>query len=159
MTIAKNQSISEPLLIDVSNTALDSAEQLERLQSDNPALHLELTKDGQLIVGQSGLAAFETEVPLPQRDTEMASPYRSGKYDGTELTPSEDQKSVTHQPQSPKVLNFSEMTLQERTDAIEQHKKHRQEIIDGLTPEELEISNQQFEHMFKQLAESRNYNY
>jgi hypothetical protein len=51
------------------------------------------------------------------------------------------------------------MTLQERTDAIEQHKKHRQEIIDGSTPEELEISNRQFEHMFKQLAESRSYNY
>ena len=66
MTIAKNQSISEPLLIDVRNTTLDSAEQLERLQSDNPALHLELTKDGQLIVGESGVATFETEVPLPQ---------------------------------------------------------------------------------------------
>ena len=159
MTIAKNQSISQPLLIDVSNTTLHSAEQLERLQSDNPALHLELTAEGQLIVGQSGVAAFETEVPLPQRDAEIASPDTSGKYNGTELTPSEDKKSVTHQPQSPKILNFSEMTLQERTDAIEQHKKHREEIIDGLTPEELEISNRQFEHMFRQLAESRNYNY
>lgn len=159
MTIAKNQSISKPLLIDVRNTTLDSVEQLERLQSDNPALHLELTKDGQLIVGESGVAAFETEVPLPQRGAEMASPDTLGKYNGTEFTPSEDRESVNHQPQSPKVLNFSEMTLQERTDAIEQHKKHRQEIIDGLTPEELEISNRQFEHMFKQLAESRNYNY
>jgi hypothetical protein len=65
----------------------------------------------------------------------------------------------THQPQSSKVLNFSEMTVKERIDAIENHKKNRQAIVDSLTPEELELSNQQFEHMFKQLEESRNYNY
>jgi hypothetical protein len=138
MTIAKNHPISQPLLINVSNTTFHSAEQLERLKSDNPDLHIELTAEGQLVVGEIGVAAFETEA-----------------------SPSLDRKSVsgfTPQTQSPKVLNFSEMTLQERVDAIENHKKHRQEIIDALTPEELEISNQQFEHMFKQLAESRNYN-
>ena len=159
MTIAKDLLQPQPLHIDVSNTALHSAEQLERLRLDNPDLHRELTKDGKLIVGESDVAALQTEVSPLQRGEEMASPDTSEKNNGTELTPSEDRKSVTHQHQSPKVLNFSEMTLQERTDTIEQHKKHRQEIIDGLTPEELEISNRQFEHMFRQLAESRNYNY
>jgi hypothetical protein len=159
MTIAKDLSQPQPLHIDVSNTALYSAEQLERLRLDNPDLHLELTKDGQLVVGETDVAALQPEVSPLQKGEEMASPDTSEKNNGTELTPSEDQKSVTHQPQSSKVLNFSEMTLQERTDAIERHKKHRQEIIDGLTPEELEISDRQFEHMFKQLAESRNYNY
>lgn len=158
MTIAKDHSHSQPLLIDVSNTPLHSAEQLERLRLDNPDLHLELTAEGQLIVGESGVAALQIEVSPLQRDEEMVSSNTSGKNNGTELTPSEDRKSVTRQPQSPKALNFSEMTLQERVDAIENHKKHRQEIIDGLTPEELEISNRQFEHMFKQLA-SRNHNY
>jgi hypothetical protein len=159
MTIAKNHPIDRALLIDVSNTALHSAEQLERLKLDNPDLHLELTAEGRLIVGESGVAALPTEVSPLQMDEEMFSFDSSQKNNGTELTPSEDRKSVTHHPPSPKVLNFAEMTLQERTDAIENHKKHRQEIIDGLTPEELEISDRQFEHMFKQLAESRNYNY
>ena len=158
MTIAKDLS-PQLFHVDVSNTPLYSAEQLEQLRLDNPDLHLELTKDGKLIVGESDVAALQTEVSPLQRGEEMASPDTSEKNNGTELTPSEDRKSVTHQPQSPKVLNFSEMTLQERTDTIEQHKKHRQEIIDGLASEELEISNRQFEHMFKQLAESRNYNY
>ena len=159
MTIAKDLSQPQPLHIDVSNTALYSAEQLERLRLDNPDLHLELTKDGKLIVGETDVAALQTEVSPLQKGQEMASPDTSDKNNGTELTLSEERKSVTRQPQSPKVLNFSEMTLQERTDAIEKHKNHRKEIIDGLTPEDLEISNQQFEHMFKQLAESRNYNY
>jgi propanediol utilization protein len=39
MTVAKNYIRSQPLLIDVSNTAIHlSPEQFERLQSDNPDL-------------------------------------------------------------------------------------------------------------------------
>ena len=159
MTIAQNHSHLQPLLIDIRNTPLHSTEQLERLRLDNPDLHLELTAEGQLIVGESSVAALQTEASPLQIIEEIAVADTAGKNNGTELTSSGDRASATDQHQSPKALNFSEMTLRERLDAIENHKKHRQGIIDGLTPEELEVSDRQFEHMFKQLAESRNYTY
>ena len=156
MTIAKNHTRPQPLLIDVSNTDIHlSPAQLERLQSDNPALNLELTVEGKLVVGD--LASFEDS----SQDEEISLSVVSGS-NVIEPIPSQDRESVdkfTHQPQISKVLNFSEMTVQERVEAIEKHKKNRQAIIDSLTPEELELSNHQFEHMFKQLEESRNYNY
>jgi hypothetical protein len=159
MTVAKNHTRPQPLLIDVSNTDIHlSLAQFKRLQSDNPDLRLELTTEGKLIVGDLPAASFEEEVS--SQEEAIFSSVTSGN--AKELTTLQDLESVsefTHQPQSSKVLNFSEMTVKERIDAIENHKKNRQAIVDSLTPEELELSNQQFEHMFKQLEESRNYNY
>jgi hypothetical protein len=156
MTIAKNHTKPQPLLIDVSNTDIHlSPAQLERLQNDNPNLSLELTTEGKLIVGD--LASLEDS----SQDEEISLSVVSGSS-VIEPIPSQDRESVdkfTYQPQVSKVLNFSEMTVQERFDVIEKHKENRQAIVDSLTPEELERSNQQFKHMFKQLEESRNYNY
>ncbi len=159
MTIAKNHTRPQPLLIDVSNTDIHlSLAQFKRLQSDNPDLRLELTTEGKLIIGDLPAASFEKEVS--SQEEAILSSVTSGN--AKELTTLQDLESVIefmHQPQIPKVLNFSEMTVEERTDAIENHKKNRQAIIDSLTPEELERSNQQFDRMFKQLEESREYNY
>ena len=45
MTAAKNYSTPQPLVINVSNTDIHlSPAQLDRLQSDNPDLQLELTE-------------------------------------------------------------------------------------------------------------------
>jgi hypothetical protein len=159
MTVAKNHTRPQPLLIDVSNTDIHlSLAQFKRLQSDNPDLRLELTTEGKLIVRDLPAASFEEEVSSQSKITPSSVVSGNAK----ELTSPQDLESVsefTQDPQSSKVLNFSEMTVQERIEAIENHKKNRQAIIDSLTPEELELSNQQFEHMFKQLDESRNYNY
>ena len=55
-----------------------------------------------------------------------------------------------------KVLNFSEMTQEERDAAIENYKKARRKIVDDATPSELEESDRQFERAFKLIEESRN---
>jgi hypothetical protein len=71
MTVAKNHTRPQPLLIDVSNTDIHlSLAQFKRLQSDNPDLRLELTTEGKLIVGDLPAASFEEEVssqnkPIP----------------------------------------------------------------------------------------------
>jgi hypothetical protein len=45
MTVAKNRSVLQPLVIDVSNIDINlSPAQLDRLQSNNPDLQLELTE-------------------------------------------------------------------------------------------------------------------
>lgn len=54
-----------------------------------------------------------------------------------------------------KVLNFSEMTQEERDAAIENYKKARRKIVDDATPSELEESDRQFERAFKSIEESR----
>ena len=78
MTIAKDLSQPQPLRIDVSNTTLYSAEQLKRLQSDNPDLQMELTEDGKLIVMSPDNIA---------RD--------AGEYSFVELTAAETARRVT----------------------------------------------------------------
>jgi hypothetical protein len=71
MTIADDRIISQPLLLDVSNTAIQvSPEQLEQLRHNNPALKLELMEDGKLMV-----------------ESREVSP--SDKYEFRELTPEE----------------------------------------------------------------------
>lgn len=161
MSITKDISQPQPLVINFTHSDIHlSPAQFERLQSDNPDLRLRLTAEGKLIVGDPVAAVFE-EVVSSKKD--IMPPAEVPENDNaTQIIPLQHQESVSefmHQPQASKALNFAEMTMQGRVDAIEKHKKNRQAIIDSLTPEELDLSNQQFEHMFKQLEESRDYNY
>ncbi len=161
MSITKDLSQPQPLVLDFSHSEIHlSPAQFERLQNDNPDLRLELTAEGKLIIGDP-VAAFFEEVVSSKNDVINPSVVTEN-YNDTEIISSQNRESVSkfmHQPQTSKALNFAGMTMQERIDAIEKHKNNRQAIIDSLTPEELDLSNQQFEHMFKQLEESRNYNY
>jgi hypothetical protein len=91
MTIAQNHP--QPLLIDLNNTDIHLLpEQLERLQTSNPDLHLELTEDGKLIVlaGASVAERFEAsvveEVSSPESDP-ITQSTSLGKYQFPELTP------------------------------------------------------------------------
>jgi hypothetical protein len=88
MTIAHDRAISQPLLLDVSNTALQvSPEQLEQLRHNNPALKLELLEDGKLVVESKEVS-------------------RSDRYEFGELTPEEIAQRVA------KIERFTEWKRQ-----------------------------------------------
>ena len=64
MTVAKDHPNTQPLLIDISNTALHSIEQLELLRNGNPDLTLELTEEGKLSVMSPKIRGNGTEKTL-----------------------------------------------------------------------------------------------
>jgi hypothetical protein len=138
MTIAKNHPISEPLLINVSNTTLHSAEQLERLQSDNPDLQMELTEDGKLIVIPSDNIARDpagsaTKVSL-QLDKPISHPTSLGEYGFVELTAAETAR---------------------RAAMVERRIERERQEWDSFTPEQKAEHDRQFDELYESLAESR----
>lgn len=140
MTVAQNPKDQQPLHLNIRSANLHvTPEQFERLCIDNLDLRLELTQDGQLIIIFSAVVSEHAEAPAekeasPQEERPNSHPTSSAKYNFVELIPEE--------------------TVQ-RVAALERYQKSRQKIIDSLTPEELEVSNKQFEDMFKMLDESR----
>jgi hypothetical protein len=64
MTVAKDHPNAQPLLINISNTALHSIEQLELLRNGNPDLKLELTEEGKLSVMSPEIRGNGTEKTL-----------------------------------------------------------------------------------------------
>jgi hypothetical protein len=134
MTVAKNYIRSQPLLIDVSNTAIHlSPEQFERLQSDNTDLSLELTVDGKLIVGDRPEKSVADAESSP--DTNSISHLSSSeKYQFVELTPEETAR---------RVAAFNSFTERQR------------QRWESLTPEEQAQSDRQFDELYKYLEESR----
>jgi hypothetical protein len=140
MIVAKNHPSTKPLVLNISNTALHlSPEQLERLQIDNPDLKLELAENGKLLLIplttiNEQVEASTVEEVSSQGSISMAHSTSSGTYQLPELSAEETAR---------------------RVGMIERHQARRQEIIDSMTPEELEASNQQFDDMFKILEESR----
>jgi hypothetical protein len=138
MTIAQNHP--QPLLIDLNNTDIHlSPEQLERLQTSNPDLYLELTEDGKLIAFPSSsvaeqVEAFEVEeVPSLERDS-ISQSTSSGKYRFPELTPTE---------------------IARRVAAFERFQERQRQRWKSLTPEEQAEHDRQFEALYKSLEESR----
>jgi hypothetical protein len=138
MTIAQNHP--QPLIIDLNNTDLHlSPEQLERLQTSNPDLHLELTEDGKLIVlaGASVAERFEAsvveEVSLLESNP-ITQSTSLGKYQFPELTPTE---------------------IARRVAACERFKERQRQRWESLTPEERAEHDRQFEALYKSLEESR----
>jgi hypothetical protein len=140
MTIAKNHSTLQPLIINVSNTDLYlSPEQLDRLRSDNPDLNLELTEDGKLMailaesVDERGEAVAASE-GSPQQSSTIANSISSGKYQFPELTPAE---------------------IARRVAMVEKHQQKRAQMWNSLTPEEQAESNKQFENLYRLLEDAR----
>jgi hypothetical protein len=140
MTVAKNHSTPQPLIIDVSNTALHlSPEQLDRLRLGNPDLNLELTEDGKLMaipaesVGERGEAAVASEVS-PQQSSPIADSIPLEKYQFPELTPTE---------------------IARRVAMVEKHQQERAQMWNSLTLEEQAESNRQFENLYKLLEDAR----
>jgi hypothetical protein len=138
MTIAQNHP--QPLLIDLSNTALQfSPEQLELLRASNPDLHLELTEDGKLIafpassVAERVEASVVEEVPSPESNP-IAQSTSLGKYQFPELTPEE---------------------IARRVAAFERFQERQRQRWESLTPEEQAEHDRQFEALYKSLEESR----
>ena len=138
MTIAKDLSQPQPLRIDVSNTTLYSAEQLERLQSDNPDLQMELTEDGKLIVmspdniaRDAGGSAVEVS---PQDDKSITHPTSSGEYSFVALTAAETARRVT---------------------MVERRIERERQEWDSFTLEQKAEHDRQFDELYESLAESR----
>jgi hypothetical protein len=138
MTIAKNHP--QPLLIDVSNTDIHlSPEQLERLQTSNPDLHLELTENGKLIVLAGSSIAERVEASVVEKVPSLESnpitqSTSSGKYQFPELTPTE---------------------IARRVAACERFKESRRQRWESLTLEERAEHDRQFKALYKSLEESR----
>ncbi len=138
MTIAQNHP--QPLLIDLSNTAiLLSPEQFELLRTSNPNLHLELTEDGKLIampsssVAERVEASVVEEVPSPE-SSPISPSTSSGKYQFPELTLTE---------------------IARRVAAFERFQERQRQRWKSLTPEEQAEHDRQFEALYKSLEESR----
>jgi hypothetical protein len=140
MTVAKNYSTLQPLILDFSNTDIHlSPAQLEQLQGDNPSLSLELTADGKLaviypdIIGdRQDASAIETESsPDHSSISQSAS---SNKYQFVELTPEETARRVT---------------------AFNRFLERQHQQWESLTPEEQAQSDRQFDELYKSLEESR----
>ena len=132
MTIANDRSHSLPLLIDVSNTALHSAEQLERLQSDNPNLQMELTEDGKLsVIAPKDIAGDAAGSVADNPITQLTS---VGASSFGELTAAETARRV--------------MMVERRTE------RERQEW-DSFTPAQKAEHDRQFDELYESLAESR----
>lgn len=140
MTVAKNYSTLQPLILDFSNTDIHlSPAQLEQLQGDNPSLSLELTADGKLaviypdIIGdRQDVSAIKTESsPDHSSISQSAS---SNKYQFVELTPEETARRVT---------------------AFNRFLERQRQQWESLTPEEQAQSDRQFDELYKSLEESR----
>ena len=83
MTVTKNHPQPQPLLLDLSNTYLDlSPAQLAQLRDDNPALKLELTEEGKLMIESKEISLTEIELE------------KSDLYKFVELTPAETARRV-----------------------------------------------------------------
>lgn len=138
MTIAQNHSHPQPLLIDVSNTPLHSAEQLKRLQSDNPDLQMELTFDGKLIV-----------ISPENIDLEAA---------GSVIEVSRQEDKPISQLISPGADSFVELTAAEtarRVAMVERRIEYERQEWDSFTPEQKAEHDRQFDELYESLAESR----
>jgi hypothetical protein len=134
MTIAQNHP--QPLLIDLNNTDLQlSPEQFERLRTNNPDLHLELTAEGKLIAFPSSSVAEQVEaseveeVPSPERDP-ISQSTSSGRDRFPELTPTE---------------------IARRVAAFERFQERQRQRWESLTPEERVEHDRQFETLYKSL--------
>jgi Uma2 family endonuclease len=138
MTIAKDPSQPQLLLIDVSNTTLHSAEQLERLQSDNPDLHLELTEDGKLIVMSPNRSEWvemaTAAAALPQANSSVDDSISSIIYQLPELTPEETARRLA---------------------MVERRIERERQEWNNFTPEQKAEHDRQFEELYESLAESR----
>jgi Uma2 family endonuclease len=138
MTIAKDPSQPQLLLIDVSNTTLHSAEQLERLQSDNPDLHLELTEDGKLIVMSPNRSEWvemaTAAAALPQANSSVDDSISSSIYQLPELTPEETARRLA---------------------MVERRIERERQEWNNFTPEQKAEHDRQFEELYESLAESR----
>ncbi|WP_146138115.1 hypothetical protein [Chamaesiphon polymorphus] len=138
MTIAQNHP--QPLPIDLNNTDIHlSPEQLERLRTNNPDLHLELTEDGKLIafpsssVAERVEASVVEEVPSPESNP-ISRSTSSGRDRFPELTPTE---------------------IARRVAAFERFQERQRQRWESLTPEERAEHDRQFEALYKSLEESR----
>lgn len=136
MTVAKNHSVSQPLVINVSNTDIQlSPVQLERLQSNNPDLQLELTEDGKLVVVPLEVAQNQQAVSVAAKENDSASNSTSrGTSNLVEMTPEETAIRVA---------------------AFDRFIEHKRQLWESLTPEEKLESDRQFENLAKLLEESR----
>jgi Uma2 family endonuclease len=138
MTIAKNHPIDQALLIDVSNTTLHSAEQLERLQSDNPDLQMELTEDGKLIVispdNIARDAAGSAAEVSPREDRQITHPTSSGEYSFVELTAAETARRIA---------------------MVERRSERERQEWDNFTPKQRAEHDRQFNELYESLAELR----
>ena len=136
MTIAKNHSVPQPLVINVSNTDIHlSPVQLERLQSNNPDLQLELTEDGKLVVIPLEVAQNQQAISLAAKEHDSASNLTSkGTSNLVEMTPEETAIRVA---------------------AFDRFIEYKRQLWESLTPEEKLESDRQFENLAKLLEESR----
>jgi hypothetical protein len=136
MTIAKNHPTSQPLVIDVRNTDIHlSPAQLDRLQSDNPDLQLELTEDGKLVVIPVEVAGNrQAESEVEQDNTEASNLTSEGTSNLVEMTPEET---------AIRVATFDRFI------------EYKRQLWESLTPEEKLESDRQFENLAKLLEESR----
>jgi hypothetical protein len=139
MTIAKSPSQKQPLLIDVSNTTLHSAEQLEQLQSDNPDLQIELTEDGKLIVMPPSKSEWmETAtagaVALLPANNSVPDLISSSTYQLPELTPEETARRLA---------------------MVERRIERERQEWDSFTPKQKAEHDRQFEDLYESLAKSR----
>ncbi|PSB56676.1 hypothetical protein [Chamaesiphon polymorphus] len=139
MTIAKDPCQSQQLLIDISNTTLHSAEQLERLQNDNPNLHIELMEDGKLIaISPNRSECVETATAaaeaLPPANSSVDDSISSSAYQLPELTPEETARRLA---------------------MVERRIERERQEWDSFTPEQKAEHDRQFEELYESLAESR----
>jgi hypothetical protein len=136
MTVAKNHSVPQSLVINVSSTDIHlSPTQLERLQSDNPDLQLELTEDGKLVVVPLEVAEKQYAISMGLQENDLASNSTSkGTYDLVEMTPEETARRVA---------------------AFDRFIEYKRQLWESLTPEEKLESDRQFENLAKLLEESR----
>jgi propanediol utilization protein len=136
MTIAKNHPTSQPLVIDVSNTDIHlSPARLDRLQSDNPDLQLELTEDGKLVVIPVEVAGNrQAESEVEQGNTPASNSTSKGTSNLVEMTPEET---------AIRVATFDRFI------------EYKRQLWESLTPEEKIESDRQFENLAKLLEESR----
>ncbi|WP_310427210.1 hypothetical protein [Chamaesiphon sp. VAR_48_metabat_135_sub] len=140
MTVAKNHPNTQPLLIDISNTALHSTEQLELLRNGNPDLKLELTEEGKLSVMLPEMLGNVVETTIaarevsPQEDELISHPTSLGQYSLVELTAEETAR---------------------RVGMVERRIERERQEWDSLTPTQKSEHDRQFDELYKSLAESR----
>jgi hypothetical protein len=141
MTVAKDHPNTQPLLINISNTALHSIEQLELLRNGNPDLKLELTEEGKLSVISPEIRGNGTEKTLtattevsPPSVPPISHPTSSGQYSLMELTAEETARRVA---------------------MVERRIERERQEWDSLTPAQKAEHDRQFDELYKSLAESR----
>jgi hypothetical protein len=140
MTVAKNHPNTQPLLIDISNTALHSIGQLELLRNGNPDLKLELTEEGKLSIMSPEMLGNGTETTVtatevsPPSIPPISHPTSSGQYSFVELTAEETAR---------------------RVGMVERRIERERQEWDSLTPAQKAEHDRQFDELYKSLAESR----